>query len=240
MTRLFNLPAHRSVLYRDPLTAVLGLTLFLILSGCAGLQLNQFNRHAARGDHQWIAAQVVACHQASHTCGELHLIKGNACLQLAESSSQPAAHLACAVDHLKQGLSLKPSWPEADRRLDHQEQLCRALDHLQHLQTGAAAEQTLEQLVEAAQRLYQLAPGSAAAVYYLSSARLDQMRPLLQEINPATRVVVCQRLKRTATEVLLVMEIARGQVPPGWHRFSDRYERLAFELGMAMQTAGCR
>jgi len=51
---------------------------------------------------------------------------------------------------------------------------------------------------------------------------------------------VCIRLKRTVTRVLAVMETARGDTLPDWNRFADNYQRLAFDLGAAMQAAECR
>jgi hypothetical protein len=63
---------------------------------------------------------------------------------------------------------------------------------------------------------------------------------MLHDINAATRVPVCLRLRRTVNRVLAMMENARGDTLPDWDRFAGDYQRLAFELGVAMQAAECR
>ena len=216
------------------------LALIFIFSGCTSLQLNQFQKHAARGDHEWIAAQAIKCQSASEDCGQLHLTKGDACFRLANMGREPAVNFTCAADELKKGLALTPSWDAAGDQLQFQEKLCESLRSLQGLQSGETAAQTMDRLMEAAKALYQLAPESIPAVYYLSSARLIQIEPMLGDISAATRVPVCIRLKRTVTRVLAVIETARGQTLPDWNRYADNYERLVFDLGAAIRAAECR
>ena len=67
-----------------------------------------------------------------------------------------------------------------------------------------------------------------------------EIEPLLGDINAATRVPICIRLKRTVNRVLTVMENARGDTPADWERFAGDYQRLAFDLGAAMRAAECR
>ena len=231
---------HRTALKQGQPALAACLAIVYLFSGCASLQLSQFQQHAARGDHEWIAAQTIKCQQASDGCGELHLIKGAACFRLAKAGREPAVNFACAADELKKGLTLKPSWDAAGVQLQYQEDFCESLRSLQGYQSGKTAEQTLDQMVEAAKTLYQLAPESVAAVYYLASARLMGIEPMLGDIDAATRMPVCIRLKRTVTRVLAVMETARGDTLPDWNRFADNYQRLSFDLGAAMQAAECR
>ncbi|MCB2145558.1 MAG: hypothetical protein KQI81_03735 [Deltaproteobacteria bacterium] len=233
-------PVHRSPSKRRYATPASCLALILIFSGCASLQLGQFRKHAARGDHQWIAAQAITCRNASEECGQLHLIKGEACFRLAKRDREPAVNFACAADELAEGLTVKASWDDAGVQLQFQQNLCEALSSLRELQSGEAAEQTRVRFFEAARALYRLAPESVSAVYYLSSARLMEMELMLEDIDAATRVPVCIRLKRTVTRVLAVMETARGRTLPDWDRFADDYERLAFDLGAAIREADCR
>ena len=233
-------PVYRSALkWKRPALAA-SLSLILIFSGCASMQLRQFQKHAERGDHEWIVGQAIACQKASDVCGQLHLIKGAACFRLAKAGRKPAVNYICATDELEKGLALKPSWTDAGAQLYVQENLCESLSNLQALQSGETAERTIDRFVEAAKAFYQLAPEQVPAVYYLSRARLNQMEPILLYINAATRVPVCSQLKRTVTHVLAVMETARGQALPDWSRFADHYERLAFDLGAAMHAADCR
>lgn len=220
-------------------TIAASLFLILMLAGCASMQLNRFKAHADRNDYQWIADQEVTCRQASENCGRLHLLKGDACLRLAGAAGAAASRYACAADELARGVALTPSWSDPAERQRFQEYLCEALQHLQGLQSGEAAEKTLARFVEAAEVLYQLAPGSVPAVYYLAKVRLRQVQHDLPDLNAARRVPVCHRLKRTLNEVLSTMESARQSDLRQWNRYAQNYQRLAFDLGTAIRTAEC-
>lgn len=217
-------------------TIAIGLFLLPMLAGCASVQLNRFEVHADRNDYQWIADQEVTCRQASESCGRLHLLKGDACLHLAGAA---ANRYACAADELARGLALTPSWSDPAERQRFQENLCEALQRLQGLQSGEAAEKTLVRFEEAAEALYQLAPGSLPAVYYLASVRLQQVQPDLLDLNAARRVLVCSRLKRTLNEVLSTMASARQSNLRQWNRYAQKYQRLSFDLGTAIRMAEC-
>lgn len=225
---------------KRPIKAVACLLSILICLGCSSLQVRQMERRVARGDDTWVAAQAIDCDTASHTCSQLHLIKGYACLRLAESGNKPAVHYACAADELAKGIALRPSWEDRGEQFEAHERRCDALDGLQALQTGTSAAKTLDRLLDAAQTLYQLAPASVPAIYYLSIARLRRLAPRLSTINAANRYPVCSRLKRTVNRVLSLMETARVEALPEWNRFAERYQRLSFDLGAAMHTAECR
>ncbi|WP_372682577.1 hypothetical protein [Desulfosarcina sp.] len=232
-------PVHRTALKRQPPLAAC-LALIFIFSGCVSLQLSQFQDYAARGDHEWVAAQTIECRRASEGCGQLHLTKGDACFQLAKMDREPGVNFACAADELEKGLALKQSFDAAGVQLQYREKLCESLRRVHGWQSGKAAEETPDRLLQAANALYQLAPESVPAVYYLASARLMEIKPILADINAATRVPICLRLKRTVNRVLEVIETARGDTPPHWDRFAGDYQRLAFDLGAAMQAAECR
>ena len=88
------------------------LLLFLSLSGCGSLQVHQMQRRAEKGDDTWVASQAVKCDTASHACARQHLIKGQACLRLAEVKDDPADYFACAADGLAKGIALETSWRE--------------------------------------------------------------------------------------------------------------------------------
>jgi hypothetical protein len=232
-------PRRHSRLHARPSLAFF-LMVALVVAGCTAMQLNAFKKHAASGDHSWIAAQEVTCEKASDACGQLHLIKGDACFRLAKAGTAAADNYACAADQLEQGLALNRSWPDAAVHRQFRENLCESLRNLQDLQAGEAAGQTLARFVDAAEKLYQLAPESIPAVYYLAKARLRQVQPMILDMDAATRVPVCNRLKRTVTDVLAMMETARATPLADWDRFADNYERLSFDLGSAMRAAGCR
>lgn len=230
---------HPDLLWKR-LASLVGVVLFGGLTACCAWQLGTFKTHAQKNDYRWIAAQTVACEKRSNICGQLHLIKGDACLHLAVAEMPPAENFACAADELERGLALTPSWNDVRDHRRFQEYLCEALGNLQDLQSGQAAEQTLVRFEKAAEALYRLAPKSVPAVYYLAKVHLHQVAPMLLDINPATRVPACNRLKRAVTNVLSMMETAKKQALPDWDRFADNYRKLAFDLGLAMRTAQCR
>ena len=69
-------------------------------------------------------------------------------------------------------------------------------------------------LTNAAEALHRIAPGSVPAIYYLAMARLRQVQPLLADMSAADR--------------------------PDWDRFTAGYQRLSFDLGLAVRVAECR
>lgn len=223
------------------LTAVVaGLLLFLSLCGCGSWQAHQLQRHAEQGDDAWIAAQAVKCTTASHACARQHLIKGQACLRLAEREDGAANYFTCAADGLAKGIALETSWENKDEQIGLHEALCKALDGLLQSQSEADDGEIRDQLLAAAQNLYQLTPGSISAQYFLSLAWLRLLEPRIDAIDAADRLPVCSRLKRTVNRILLVMETAKNEPPAQWNRFEASYQRLVFELGVAMRAAGCR
>lgn len=237
-----NHPA--SILLRMPalrrcITICLCLTIAVALGGCAALQLNSFKKHAAADDFAWIAGQKVSCDKASDVCGQLHLIRGDACFRLAKKDMHPQENYACASDELEKGLVLNRTWKDAAVHRQFQENLCESLRNLQDRQSGQTAAKTLNRFVAAAQGLYQLAPESVPAVYYLAKAHLRQVQPMLIDINAATRVPVCNRLKRAVTRVLSMIEQAKHTALPEWDRYAGNYQRLSFELGATMRAAQC-
>lgn len=213
----------------------------LAIGGCAATDLYQFQRHAADGDHEWIATSAVDCDEPSDACRQLHLIKGNACFQLASAGTAPLDNFACAADELQKGLN-QPATPDetADRRA-HRERFCESLRMLLVLLPGDAVDvdPIRERFSEAAAALYRSAPGSVAAVYYTASARYHQHQDRIATLSPASRIPVCSRLKRTMGRVLSAIKTAELAPPAAWAEYSDRYERLAYDLGLALRTAGC-
>jgi len=216
------------------------LMLMAAFSGCSTLRVHQMQRRADQGDDAWIIAQTIDCDTPSPACGQLHRIKGKACLRLAERGTKPATHYGCASDELAKAMALTPTWDNLDKQFETAERYCDALDGLQRLQSGKAADTTRVRLLDAAQRLYQLAPGSVPAIYYMSIAQLRQLTPRLETLNAAERLPVCSRLKRTVNQVLSLMETAKREQLPDWNRFAKRYQRLTFDLGAAMHAAECR
>ena len=217
-----------------------GFLLTLWVPGCAVVELHQFEKHAATKDDRWIAGRDIRCGKASNTCSRLHLIKGEACLRLARSGRASAKYYGCAADALAQGLALQRSWPEPFQQQRVQEHLCESLAGLQRLQSDEAAAHTLARLADAAAALYRQAPDSIPAIYYLSIVRLREVEPRLAHLAVYDRMPVCTRLKRTLMTVLTTMETAKSEKSEDWMRWAKHYERLAFQLGSAINTAQCR
>ena len=224
---------------RGSITICLYLMIAVALSGCAALQLSTFKKHAAANDFEWIAGQEVSCDKASDVCGQLHLIRGDACLRLAKKGMRAQENYACAADELEKGLALNRTWKDAAVHRQFGENLCESLRNLQDLQSGQAAVKTLNRFVAAAEGLYQLAPESVPAVYYLAKAHLRQVQPMLIDINAATRVPVCNRLKRAVTGVLSMIEKAKHTALREWDRYAGNYQQLSFELGATIRAAQC-
>ncbi len=216
------------------------LLLPLALSGCGSWRASRMQRHADRGDDAWVVSQVVNCDDASHACARQHLIKGQACLRMAERKRRSAKYFTCAANGLAKGIALETSWENKTERIKMHEALCRALDGMIRKKTKKNDAGIRNQLLEVAQNLYQLAPGSAPAQYFIVLAWFRQLEPRIPGIDAANRLPVCTRLKRTTNRILSIMETAKRKPPPEWDRFEPSYQRLAFELGMAMRNAGCR
>jgi hypothetical protein len=212
----------------------------VFLAACSSIQLTAFKQHADRGDNAWIAAQTVDCTEASDDCSQRHLIKGNACFHLASTGVAPEENYICAAESIERGMSLKRSWPDRTHQRQFQEKLCESLLNHLVLQSGTAPLASPSGLAEAAEELYQMAPESVAATYYLAMARLLQIQPLLTDMKPVDQLPVCNRLKRTLTGILSMIHSAQRSPLPDWERFAHRYQRLSFDLGSAIRRADCR
>jgi hypothetical protein len=203
------------------------------------MQLSAFKQHAGRGEDAWIAAQNVDCTDVSDDCSQRHLIKGDACFRLAGTGMAAEENYSCAAESIERGMALKRSWTDPTIQQQFQEKLCESLLNQLVLQSGAERLASPARLADAAEGLYRLAPESVAAVYYLARARLLQVQPLLPDMNPVDRLPVCNRLKRTLTGILSMIESAKRASLPDWVRFADRYQRLSFDLGSAIRLAEC-
>ncbi len=219
---------------------VVFIVLMQLLSGCSTSQLHTFQRRADKDDYHWIAQQAITCNQTSTVCGRIHLIKGDACFNIAKAAPSSKPYNACAADELEKGLALIPVWTDYTQHRRVRENLCQSLLNLTTLQSGEPVEQTLARLFKAAKELSVLAPKSVPATYYLACVPLCRARYMLPEINPAKHIIVCNRLKRNLTQVLSMMEAAKEQPPQDWDRFASRVQKLSFDLGIAIQSARCR
>lgn len=225
----------------QPLSTLLVVCSLLVplWTGCSSIKLHRFEQRAANGDDQWIVRQNVRCDQASVTCARLHLIKGDACLRLADSDPAPERHYACAADAFEKGLALISSRSGNGSLTQAREDLCRSLLNLGRQQPAEKSDETLSRLSRAAKGLFRSAPESASATYYLACVPLYRAQSMLPDIPPASRTIVCSRLKRSLTRVLSMRGKSKEKPPTDWNRFADKYDRLSFDLGMTMLAAQC-
>jgi len=222
----------------DRIICIVALT--CLLAGCTAMQLSEFKKRAADGDYAWVAAQTITCRKASDRCGQLHLIKGDACFRLAKAGTAPEVNFNCAADELSMGLKLRPSWSDAATHRQFQENLCESLRNLANPEDRNPSGPAINRLMEAAVKLYRLAPESVPAVFYIEDARLKSIQANLPELDAASRIPACNRLKRSVNRVLATMEAAERDTLPDWHRFARNFQRLSYELGMAINAAECR
>ncbi len=220
------------------------LVLFLsigLLSGCADTKLlDQFKKDFTAKNFASIAAQEVDCDKAGQTCAQLRLIKGDSCYLLAKQGIDAKSGYECAAHELAAGIALNPKWADPKERLQYHENLCESLRNLQDLQSGDAADKTLEQLAVWSSRLSALAPESLAAVYFVSKTTLRLQEKKLFDLNVETRGRVCMDLEKAHEDVKNMIRKQHLTPGPDWNRYRDNYKTLLKNLKRAMQVAGCQ
>lgn len=228
--------------YKRPLIFLLVLFLAAgFVSGCTDTRLlNQFKKDLADKNYPAIADQAVDCDKASQTCAQLHLIKGDSCFRLAKRGPDAKPHYECASHEMALGITLNKKWTDDKDKLQYHENLCESLRNLQDLQSGDAANQTLEKLDFWSNRLHALAPESLAAVYFVSKTTLRHQEKKLFEINEETRGQVCMDLNTTHKRVKNVIQQQNSAPGRDWARYRDNYQTLSKNLKRAMQVAECR
>lgn len=218
------------------LSSLLFLVLFL-LYGCGTMgQLDDAKKHWAKKDYDWIAKQEVTCGASDDGCNQLHLIKGDACYQLAKSGKDAKTNYECAMTQLGTGVEQTGDWKIDDLNLNRAqtyENLCESIRNLQDLSAGAAAEELTKKLVVASQGFLSAEPGNLAGIYFLNSARYTLLRRCL--INPERCPGLCENLNAIQNEIEPVMSKAEVS------RYMDNYHRLKSDIaGAKRSVAGCQ
>jgi hypothetical protein len=85
---------------------VLFVLLTVTCTACGLRQLSDFMNRLSAQDYSWIAQQNIRCEDMDDTCGQPHLIKGDACFRLAKQHTDPAQNYACATIELDKGIQL--------------------------------------------------------------------------------------------------------------------------------------
>ncbi len=208
-----------------------------LMYGCGTVgQLDDAKKHWAKKDYEWIAKQEVTCGSTDDGCNQLHLIKGDACYQLAKSGRDEKVNYECAMTQLDAGISQTKEGKMDELNLNRAqtyENLCESIRNLQDLNGGAAAEELTKKLVFTSQAFLSAEPGNLAGIYFLNSARYTLLRRCL--INPDRCPGLCDNLKAIQNEIETVMPKAEVS------RYMDNYHRLMTDIAGAKRTvAGCQ
>lgn len=222
---------------------VLFLGLALIASGCSKSlkELETFKQRSSAGNYEWIAAQPVLCEPGDEGCNQLHLIKGDACFQLAKGSTDAAKHYQCAADELELGIHQTTQWKQGDlnlNRAQNYENRCESLRNLQDLQKGDAGKATGERFLAAAEEFAGVEPNHVGAIYFVSKARLRKLQPELIDVTDANRQNLREQLDQILNAVEGVMSRADGVPQNLWARYKENYALLKKELTLAKKIVG--
>jgi hypothetical protein len=174
------------------------LTLILVSGCCTGTvrELGKAKEHAKSGDFAWIAAQDVKCKETCEGCNQLHLLKGDACYQLAKQGQEPLKQYPCAAQHLETGISMTKQWQMESFNLNRPQtyvNLCESLRNWRDLLAGAEADAINERLLKNAQAFLAGEPGNPCGIYFETNARYAKLRPCL--LHPEQCPTVCAELK---------------------------------------------
>jgi hypothetical protein len=206
------------------------------LCACATRQLSTFKEKQKTGDYTGIAQQTVKCESVDDVCGQLHLIKGDACFRLAMQNSDAVQYYACAVTELDKGIQYTKTWQQGDAQLNRLQtyaNLCESLRAWQDRERGVEAERLTQRLLDVSKRFLVAEPGHPAAVYYNASARYTLLRPELLHPQDAPRL--CRQLNELTD--LLAAALPRSSSID----YKPHIMRLQSDIEGAKRTiAGCR
>ena len=209
--------------------------LAVVVVACALKQLDAFKQKESAHDYAWIVEQTVSCAEVDDVCGQLHLIKGNACYQQAKQNINAANNYSCAVTELEQGIRLTKTWQQGEANLNRPQtyaNLCESLRAWQDMERGDAATQLTQRLFETSQHFLAAEPAHPAAVYYNASARYTLLRPALLQTNDPQGL--CRHLREMLSDLDTAMAQARGTA------YQTSLTRLRADVDGARGTvAGC-
>ncbi len=209
--------------------------LAVTLVGCGTKQLSDFKQKLTSHDYAGIAQQPVSCEEVDDVCGQLHLIKGDACFRLAKQNSDPAKNYPCAVTELDKGIQFTKTWQQGEVNLNCSQtyaNLCESLREWQDRESGTGAAQLTQRLLDTSRRFLAAEPGDPAAVYYNASARYTQLRPEI--LHPRDPQSLCRQLRAIMSDLDAVMPRASGT------DYQTSITRLQTDINGARRTvAGC-
>ncbi len=205
---------------RNPFPTAL-VALALVACGTVS-ELEHDKQAASRGDARTLADQSLDCSEGA-ACGQRHLLKGDACLHLAETGD--ASRWRCAADELETGLSLSEPPPGGERARWYAN-ACEALRQLRDSERGAEARAANTRLGSCAERFAARVPGSVGARYYAANAGLAEVQ-MSRELPKETR---CRTLARLAAG------LDTGSGDPA---FAGPLRQLAIDVAGTRSALGC-
>jgi hypothetical protein len=204
-----------------------GLALALLATGCstikqtidsAAAQLERFKELGAAHQYVAIAGEELRCDEASEVCRQLHLIKGDACFELARRDDAAVARYDCAIAELTTALDRGPAHatPFSVSRA-FAEKLLEALRERRDLSASTSESRVYKvRLVQEARAFRAAYPEEPAGYYFEASGLYGRV---LDEIAKAGGDTA------TCSDLEAALELLAASLPaPG--RYAVNFERL--------------
>lgn len=207
--------------------------LLATLTACSATvsQLDKAKDLGEAGEYEQIAAFNIECAAGEQGCNQLHLIKGDACLRLAQREENSVRYYDCAITHLSTGIDQTRGKTTPIGSLEtYYENLLEALRQRQDLARSLAESAPFtEQLASRAGRFQAAYPDSPAGPFYQASARLTMV--LNRLTSGGNSAVICRELNDILNDLATVDD-------PG--RYAANLRRLRNDIRGARATiAGC-
>jgi hypothetical protein len=176
----------------------------LLWAGCGLRALDQMKDAHRQGRFAEVAAMDVDCNPGDERCGQMHLLKGDACYVLGRTAeregedSTATARFRCADSHLGAGIrqteAAGAGWTVAgtDRRQWYTNR-AESLRQLQDLLAGDSARAVSTRLLEFGRTFREATPDAAAPYFYVATARYALLQPRLVDA-PTGDGDVCEEL----------------------------------------------
>lgn len=212
--------------------------LALLWLGCINptiKELKSVKELHAKGEFQQIATRPIKCDLAKEGCNQIHLVKADACFQLAkkaESEDNGAvarANYQCAASNFEPGIHSTKNWPaEIGARAQYYENWCESLRQWQDSERGATADSLTQVLSTTAKEFRAQESEHLAAIYFQNVAAFARLRPeLLDLANPAQ---TCSKLKSIRGDLETAKPRAAGT------KYQPNYERIIMDVTGAMSV----
>ncbi len=217
---------------------VLFVIFLLLFVSCAQHKLlKEFKQHHKDGEFAWIANQTFECNDNAEICRQFHLIKGDACYNMAKTTDS-LEYYDCAVYHLENGITMTSQWQNENERDQNYKNLCESLRNVQDLQKGEDSRATLKKFVEWSQKYLEIAGQEYEPVFFYAKAKLRSLEPWLLDVDDSNRASFCDSLQNIMSLVRHTIE--RGETEPEkWNVHKAYFKELSTDLELMKKAAGC-